>query len=484
MTRYLIATFVNDQELYAAMRASFEAAGFVEPIARYTVETGDPYAAITRLGHSETPYVILVHQDVFADQGHGIVQLDAALDELTALDPSWAVAGNAGGAETGALIRHISDKWGADWRGDLPKRVSTLDENFLLLRTCRRPRCTPGLSGFHLYGSDVCLNAAAAGSNCYVVDFRVTHSGKGDTAGFEASAARLGEAWGRRSRRPYVVHTTMGPLPIARSGWRRRLVLGQGMFATAARSLRALAAVIGQGHGEGQPRTSRLLRGLANTAEGLGARQRLDRVPEDGPGAYDFIAAFRYGLIQPTPPRTRTEMLRLLDRLRDAPPRRVVELGTRRGGTLFLLARVAHPDAIIVSVDLPRVSDVDPQYPRPWRRFFQAFARDRQTIHLVRGDDAFVRVRRLVGGERTVDLLFVDATDSYDRLRAIFGRYRGLVRSGGIVAIHGIVPGGDAPDSGSQRFWQELKANAAEAEEIVGRSDGDRHGIGLVRLAD
>jgi predicted O-methyltransferase YrrM len=481
VTRYLIATFVNDQVLYAAMRASFEAAGFVEPVVRYTVESGDPYEAITRLGGSETPYVILVHQDVFADQGHDVVQLDAALDELTALDPSWAVAGNAGGAATGELIRHINDKWGAGWRQDLPQRVATLDENFLVLRTCRRPRCTPGLSGFHLYGADVCLNAAARGSSCYVVDFRVRHAGRGDTSGFATAAERLGEAWGRVSRRPYVVYTTMGPLPIARWRWQRGLLRRQGVPAIAADSLRVLAAASDRRRGDVQSRATRLLRGLANVAEARGARRQLRRAPSGEPDAYAFIEAFHYGLIRPTPPGTRAEMLQFLDRLRADPPCNIVQLGTGRGGGLFLLARAADPRAVIVSVDVRAASDAEASYPRSWGRLFQAFGRDRQTIHLIRGDDALPRVRSLVD-ERTVDVLFIDAPDSYDRLRTLFNGYRGVVRKGGIVAVHGIVSGDDDPDGGAPRFWRELVSAGAESEEIVDTSDRGAHGIGLVRL--
>src|SRR5690242_834042 len=89
---FRIATFVNKPDLYAVMRRTFEAAGFVEPVARYTVETGEPFSAITRLGQAPEPYVILVHQDVRCDQGHTLDDLLNRLEELTRIDPRWAVA--------------------------------------------------------------------------------------------------------------------------------------------------------------------------------------------------------------------------------------------------------------------------------------------------------------------------------------------------------------------------------------------------------
>src|SRR5262249_56747072 len=96
MAIFRIATFVNDTQLYDGMRQSFELAGFVEPLAVYTVEQGEPYSSISRLGQASEPYVILLHQDVLCNQGDTAADLLARLRALTILDPSWAVAGNAG----------------------------------------------------------------------------------------------------------------------------------------------------------------------------------------------------------------------------------------------------------------------------------------------------------------------------------------------------------------------------------------------------
>jgi len=159
------------------MVESFKRAGFTGPDVRYTLEEGDPFAAITRLGASREDYVILVHQDVRCDLGYSLQDLAGRLEELTQFDSTWAVAGNAGVTRNLTYVRHLSDLYGASFETKLPRKVVSLDENFLVLRTARGPRCSSALSGVHLYGSDVCLTGASDGSSSYVIDFRISHLG-------------------------------------------------------------------------------------------------------------------------------------------------------------------------------------------------------------------------------------------------------------------------------------------------------------------
>jgi hypothetical protein len=198
---FRIATFVNDEALYAGMRRSFEDAGFVEPVTTYEVlsdSTEEPYAAISRLCEAEERYVILVHQDVRCDHGYRVSDLLARLDELTGIDPCWAIAGNVGRTRRGEPVDHIEGLGRIVWSDDLPRRVVSLDENFLVLRTNRKPHTSPELDGWHLYGTDVVLNAEADGSSAYVIDFRLSHLGAGNMVGYEEAERRLVEHWQRR----------------------------------------------------------------------------------------------------------------------------------------------------------------------------------------------------------------------------------------------------------------------------------------------
>jgi hypothetical protein len=200
-----VATFVDDDAQYAAMRESFNRAGLDERVARFTrLDSGEPYGAVRELASSPEPYAILCHQDVRLDQGDGYAELIGLLAELTERDPHWAVAGNAGGTPNLELIRHIADPHGANWASNLPRPVVSLDENFVVLRLERRPRCSSELKGFHLYGTDVCLNAIADGSKAYVIGFRLTHLSPGSLQGYDEALSAFVTAWSRRSAFRYV----------------------------------------------------------------------------------------------------------------------------------------------------------------------------------------------------------------------------------------------------------------------------------------
>lgn len=216
---FRIATFVNDEEQYGEMRASFEAAGFTAPLARFTIETGEPYAGITRLGQAGEPYVLLVHQDVRCDRGDTASALQTRLDELTENDSQWVVAGNAGrhlvppASKHLVPVRNISDPHGTTWSSGLPKKVVSLDENLLILKTAGKPSCSPELSGWHLYGTDVALNAILTGGSAYVVDFRLTHLSAGNPGGFVASSRRFSAHW--RSRYDTLAAADPALIPLA-----------------------------------------------------------------------------------------------------------------------------------------------------------------------------------------------------------------------------------------------------------------------------
>ena len=202
-----IVTVTNDRAQYAEMRRSFEAAGFTPERARFTVHDNsrenrhDPYEVLRSLpADGPEPYIIVCHQDVRLDLGHGYDQFAAQVALLDAQHPRWVAAGNAGGGEDGRLLLHLDDPTGR-WREEnLPVNARSLDENFLLLRRRCAPFCSPGLSGFHLYGTDVCLHAIVRGGTAHVIDFLLSHGSKGNqqTAAFTEAQDRLVRYWEKR----------------------------------------------------------------------------------------------------------------------------------------------------------------------------------------------------------------------------------------------------------------------------------------------
>ena len=68
-------------------------------------------------------------------------------------------------------------------------------------------------------------------------------------------------------------------------------------------------------------------------------------------GYLDLILAAAGGLYGPL--QIRSEILGMVHVVSKNPPRRMMEIGTANGGTLFLLARAAAEDAQLISLDLP-----------------------------------------------------------------------------------------------------------------------------------
>jgi hypothetical protein len=212
---YSIATLVNDSAQHAALRASFEAGGFAGPDCEYLpidntgpVQTGAYRGLNEMLNAARGAYVILCHQDVrlIAD---GRAELDARLAELETLDPGWALAGNAGGVAPGRLAIRITDPHGTDRHvGALPARVTSLDENFIVVKRSARVGFSRDLDGFHFYGADICLVADILGYSAYVIDFHLRHLSAGaKSAAFSECEAAFRAKWSRALRARWMQTT-------------------------------------------------------------------------------------------------------------------------------------------------------------------------------------------------------------------------------------------------------------------------------------
>lgn len=196
--RFTIATLVNNVVHYEDMLASFAEAGFAEPACEflYVDNTGKEQTCAYRglnkmLNEARGKYIVLCHQDVrMVDDARE--DLEQRLAELERADPTWALAGNAGGVSAGRLALRISDPHGEDRRiGELPARVMSLDENFIVVKRDARIGFSRDLSGYHFYGADICLVADILGYSAYVIDFHLQHLSGGykGASFFEAETA-------------------------------------------------------------------------------------------------------------------------------------------------------------------------------------------------------------------------------------------------------------------------------------------------------
>jgi predicted O-methyltransferase YrrM len=176
------------------------------------------------------------------------------------------------------------------------------------------------------------------------------------------------------------------------------------------------------------------------------------------------------------------ELTCFIERVAAEKPKVVLEIGTARGGTLFLLSRVADPSAIIISLDLPG-GKFGGGYPAWKSTLFRKIVGPKQTLHLIRGNShehsSFEAVSRALAG-RAVDVLFIDADHSYEGVKTDLLQYQSLVRPGGIVGFHDIIENKFDREIDVARFWNEIKKNN-DVEEIVTDYHQGRYGIGLIR---
>ena len=176
----------------------------------------------------------------------------------------------------------------------------------------------------------------------------------------------------------------------------------------------------------------------------------------------------------------------LFNIVRRAQPRRVLEIGTARGGALYLWTQAASPDSLIISVDLPD-GEFGGGYPACRIPFYQSFARQSQELRLVRADSHAVETLRIVkdafAGQQ-IDFLFVDGDHTYEGVKQDFELYGPLVRPGGIIAFHDILPRPDIPEIQVDRFWKEIR-DRFPTEELLGPDNSGRKiGSGVLHVPD
>jgi predicted O-methyltransferase YrrM len=189
--------------------------------------------------------------------------------------------------------------------------------------------------------------------------------------------------------------------------------------------------------------------------------------------------AFSYagGFFEPI--QIREEILEALEQVRKLQPRYIVEVGTAGGGTMLLWLRVAHPEAVIVTIDLPG-GDFGGGSSKLRVPLFRRLGLPGQTIHLIRGDShdpaTLELTRRYLGGN-AADFLFIDADHTEAGVRADYAMYSPLVRPGGMVAFHDIAI--KNPEYGVKKLWEELSATK-QNRAILGKPQA--YGIGLLYI--
>jgi len=178
-----------------------------------------------------------------------------------------------------------------------------------------------------------------------------------------------------------------------------------------------------------------------------------------------------------------TEIGAVCDLARPMKPKIILEIGTSRGGTLYLFSRLAQPGGLVISIDKPG----EPGSVRPvMRAVYRTFGKKNgvQVMTLDRDSHAagtHAEIERILAG-RQIDLLFIDGDHSYEGVKADFESYRRWVAPNGIVAMHDVAHSDRHPTIKVPRFWRELVAGSLKCEAVVAQQ-GLTPGIGIVHNA-
>jgi len=144
----------------------------------------------------------------------------------------------------------------------------------------------------------------------------------------------------------------------------------------------------------------------------------------------------------------------------------VVEVGSYDGGTLWAWQQIS---PTVIGVDLPPPGHED------------VVRLNSLGCPVVCGDShsqaTLDQLKDVLAG-RPVDMLFIDGDHSYDGVKADYEMYAPLVRPGGLVGFHDILPHLPQPYIQVHRFWATLDG---DLERFIAWPD-TWGGIGVVRV--
>jgi predicted O-methyltransferase YrrM len=191
----------------------------------------------------------------------------------------------------------------------------------------------------------------------------------------------------------------------------------------------------------------------------------------------DGVFSYSNGFFAPV--QVREEIVAALYEIERLQPRNVIEIGTAGGGTLFFWSRVAHPEATIVTIDLPG-GNFGGGTSRIRLPLLRHLALPTQKVHFIRASShdssTLSQTKDLLNGNRA-DFLFIDGDHTPVGVRSDFEMFSPLVRRGGIVGFHDIAI--QSPEYGVEKLWQELGVQHKTCE-FKGHSQV--FGIGLLHF--
>jgi predicted O-methyltransferase YrrM len=177
-----------------------------------------------------------------------------------------------------------------------------------------------------------------------------------------------------------------------------------------------------------------------------------------------------------------SEFVPFIAELQKRPLNHLCEIGTFKGGSLFVFCQIAAPEAKIISIDLPG-GNFGGGTSNHSVKFFKEFTRGNQTMECLRGNsrenEIYAKFCEALGSQR-LDFLFIDGDHTLAGVEADFSIYSKHVRPGGVIAFHDILKRADHPQIEVWKLWSRLRTEYQYIE-FIDHSGADRPvGIGLI----
>ena len=205
----------------------------------------------------------------------------------------------------------------------------------------------------------------------------------------------------------------------------------------------------------------------------------IDNIPETASPAELVDISLSCPAIQSQ--QIRSEFLELAKMVKEQNCKYIMEIGTYRGGTLFVFSQLAEARATVISLDF-HFSLLGKMYGALQRPLLRKFVRNGKSLFLLRENSHLpetLRVVRNILQGHELDFLFIDGDHTYEGVREDFMMYSPLVREGGLIAFHDVAESGGSREV--HRLWSELKPNY-QHEEFIHQTGSGAMGIGVLRI--
>lgn len=153
-------------------------------------------------------------------------------------------------------------------------------------------------------------------------------------------------------------------------------------------------------------------------------------------------------------------------------PMRSLEIGTHEGGTLFYWLKYAPQGAVVGSIDIQGI--ITNAQAAEW-------AAENVTALCLKADSTTNEAVKWADFNfQQLDWLFIDGGHDYETVKSDWENYSGLVKEGGVIAFHDILP---QENSEVDKLWKEIKNNFYTVEIIYPHEEwGHGPGIGVIYL--